>query len=133
MQISIRKVAALLILLSFFMYKKGSFDKILGIQKRVENSRFEPWSIEFKEQFVRSCMGNNPNEQAANQILCSCLTDQIEAAHVVLTKYNNHSETEAQRIEKNVASINEFLKSTQGQIAFKTCQEITKRKIASEK
>ncbi len=89
-------------------------------QAEIEASKYESWPSEFKQEFVASCVRGAKSAPWA-QSYCQCYTDILEGEHLIPTKYNSVTTSEAQYEEHVGKIVDDFLESPVGKAGLEKC------------
>ncbi|MEZ4815108.1 MAG: serine/threonine-protein kinase [Bdellovibrionota bacterium] len=93
------------------------------------SSKLEAWSPSFRESFIESCAYDPIGKGASNpSAFCGCLSKDVEAAHILSTKFNPNIISESSHAELNLAEFQKYLKTARGYDAVVACE----RKLSGE-
>ena len=88
-------------------------------------SKNQDWPTEFKQSFIKGCateMQENISDEVKTS-LCTCLTEEVEKAHVVSPKYNTFKESESQYNERMSKEIYAYFNSDAGKASSEVCAQ----------
>lgn len=115
------------------------FAGLLFTSGSVEASKYEKWTPEVKTEFIRGCheeaskqirlstASNPPTDEQVNTVAstyCTCITDKVEGAHVVQTRYNALVESESTAAEKIGKQVTTYLETADGKVAVNSCFQL---------
>lgn len=121
----------------------------IGGEVRVQASKYEGWSKEFKDSFVKSCaktakkisfdgiMKNAPDAEVSivgkvadvnAKTYCECITSKVEDENIIATKYNRYTGSKSYK-EKLTSLINEYMSSAQGKKQIQECVKVADQKM----
>lgn len=94
-------------------------------EAEVAMSKNSDWSAEYKKSFITGCISEMKEEisDEAKTSLCTCLTDEIEKAHVISTKYNSFKESEQTYNERMSKEVYAYFESDAGKTSTETCAQ----------